>query len=173
MPTTPRPGAPAPALDLTLLDGTPWRLADQTPEIFSMLVVYRSLHCPICRTFLQTLHGLHDGFAAAGYDVTVLSMDDGDRAARAQAEWGLDPMRMAHGLTEAQARDWGLYLSTARKDDEPALFAEPGLFLVTRDGTLWMADVANVPFVRPDLDGLLARAGMMAGHAEGPPRGMD
>jgi hypothetical protein len=33
--------------------------------------------------------------------------------------------------------------------EEPALFSEPGLFLVRADGTLYFASVQTMPFARP------------------------
>ncbi len=52
------------------------------------------------------------------------------------------------------AREWGLYVSTSRGMtsagvDEPPLFAEPGLFLVKPDGTLYWGSVSTMPFARP------------------------
>jgi peroxiredoxin len=173
MPTTPTPGDMAPALTVPLIDGTIWDLHAQAPDAFTMIVVYRSLHCPICKTYLRGLHALHGDFLAKGFAPMVLSMDDAARARQAQAEWELDPMPMGHSLSEADARAWGLFLSRRRKDSEPEIFAEPGLFLVTSAGVLWMVDVANVPFVRPDLSGLLARADMMVENKDQPPRGGD
>jgi peroxiredoxin len=173
MPTTPMPGQKAPDLLLPLTAGGDWDLHRQTPAAFTMIVVYRSLHCPICKTYLGSLRDLHDAFRAKGIEPLVVSMDGADRARTTQAEWGLDPMPMGHSLSEADARAWGLFLSRRRKESEPDLFAEPGLFLVAADGTLWLVDVANVPFVRPDLDGLLARADMMIANKDQPPRGGD
>ncbi|MEM7709782.1 MAG: redoxin domain-containing protein [Pseudomonadota bacterium] len=173
MPTTPLPGQKAPDLVLPLIVGGEWDLHRQEPETFTMIVVYRSLHCPICKTYLATLRNLYESFLSKGIQAINVSMDSEDRARQAHEAWGLDPIPMAYGMSEATAREWGLFLSKRRKDSEPPIFAEPGLFLVTRDGTLWMIDVANVPFVRPDLKGLLDRADMLVENAGGPPRGGD
>ena len=63
-------------------------------------------------------------------------------------------LRLGYGLSLAKARDWSLYISTSRGKtsigiDEPALFSEPGLFLVSPDQTLYFASVQTMPFVRP------------------------
>ena len=68
---------------------------------------------------------------------------------------------MGHSLPPAQARDWGLHLSTSRGTtsigiEEPALFAEPGVFIVRPDGTLYYGVVQTMPFARPHFDELLA-----------------
>lgn len=65
----------------------------------------------------------------------------------------------SHGLRSDRVAgaNWGLYLSEAIKEDEPHVFAEPGLFLVRPDGTLYLASVSNSPFARPDLEALLGK----------------
>ena len=40
--------------------------------------------------------------------------------------------------------------------EEPALFAEPGVFIVRPDGTLYDGAVQTMPLVRPHFDELLA-----------------
>jgi peroxiredoxin len=47
-----KPGTPAPALDLPLIGGGRFRLADQQPGAFTLVVFYRGCHCPICRPYL-------------------------------------------------------------------------------------------------------------------------
>lgn len=44
-----KPRTPAPALDLPLVAGGRWRLADRHPEAFSLVLFYRGLRCPVCR----------------------------------------------------------------------------------------------------------------------------
>jgi hypothetical protein len=39
--------------------------------------------------------------------------------------------------------------------DEPALFSEPGVFLVRPDGTLYYGAVQTAPFARPNFNDLL------------------
>ena len=47
-----------------------------------------------------------------------------------------------------------LHLNLARKDsigiEEPALFSEPGVFLVKPDQTIYYLSVQSMPFVRPN-----------------------
>ena len=50
-----RPRQPAPTLEVKLLDGSTWHLGDAKPATFEMIVVYRGLHCPICKTYLGEL----------------------------------------------------------------------------------------------------------------------
>lgn len=152
------PATPAPALDVATAAG-PWSLAAQTPASFTVVVVYRGYHCPVCKGFLAELNRLVPEFAAVGAGVIALSMDGADRAAKAVAEWGLDALTVGYGLTEDQARAWSLYLTTAIKDTETPVFAEPGLFLVDAKGHLYLINIASMPFARPDVASLPAKIG--------------
>jgi alkyl hydroperoxide reductase subunit AhpC len=52
-------------------------------------------------------------------------------------------------------REWGLFVSHGRSDDEPALFNEPGLFLIDPDGKVYYESILSMPVGRPRLDDLL------------------
>lgn len=47
------PGTLAPALELPMVGGEPFRLADRAPELFTLLVFNRGLHCPVCHAQLS------------------------------------------------------------------------------------------------------------------------
>ncbi|SHJ42518.1 AhpC/TSA family protein [Palleronia salina] len=155
MPQTPEAAQKAPALDIPLIIGTRWKLEDQSPKAFTQIIVYRGLHCPMCKKYLSQVRELYDDFLAKGVETIHVSMDTEDRAREAHENWGLDPIPMGYGLTEAQAADWGLYVSRAIKDAEADVFAEPAVFWVRPDGKLYLASVSNSPFARPDLAELL------------------
>jgi len=154
------PRQPAPALDVATVGGGVWRLADQKPQSFTMLVFYRGLHCPICSRYLGDLEGKLDEFAKRGVAAIAVSSDDADRAAEAKAKWKLAKLTVGYGLDLAAARRWGLYVSAGRGKtsigiEEPALFSEPGLFLIKPDGTLYFAAVQTMPFARPNFADIL------------------
>lgn len=151
------PDTQAPALSLPLVGGGTWNLADQSPKNFTMIVVYRGLHCPVCKMYLGKLNALVDTAAEAGVTAVAVSMDPEDRATQAKADWGLDNLDVAYGMTPDDVRNWGLYLSTAFKDVENAQFAEPGLFWVRPDGRLYLIDISNMPWSRPDVEFLLSK----------------
>jgi peroxiredoxin len=153
MTVTPR--QPAPPLEVKLLDGTAWRLRDAKPENFEMIVVYRGLHCPVCKTYLGELESKLPEFGRRGVDVIALSADSRDRAERAKSEWGLSSLRIGCELSIADARQWHLFISRAIRDGEPPEFTEPGLFLVKPDGTLFFASIGSAPWARPPFDQLL------------------
>jgi peroxiredoxin len=151
------PDTQAPALSLPLVGGGTWTLSDQTPRNFTMVVVYRGLHCPVCKSYLGKLNGLVGMAADAGVTVVAASMDPEDRAAKAKTDWGLDNLDVAYGLTKEDVANWGLYLSTSIKEAENDQFAEPGLFWVRPDGRLYLIDISNMPWSRPDVEFLLSK----------------
>ena len=73
---------------------------------------------------------------------------------------GADTLRFAYNLTLRDASEWGLYISTSRGKtsigiEEPALFSEPGLFMVTPEQSLYYGSVQTMPFVRPHFSELV------------------
>ena len=148
------PRQAVPALEVATIDGGIWRLADQAPAHFTLIAFYRGLHCPICSNYLRDLQRRLDDFAASGVGAIAVSSDEEDRAGQAKADWKLDQLTIGYGLSLDQARAWGLYISsgqgkTSTGVEEPALFSEPGLFLVRPDGTLYFGTVQTMPFARP------------------------
>jgi peroxiredoxin len=150
-----KPRQPAPALDVKLTDGSMWRLKDAKPQNFEMIVFYRGLHCPICRTYLGDLESRLPEFTKHGVDVIAVSSDSRERAEKAKAEWSLANLRIGCELPLSTARDWELYVSRAIREGEPPEFNEPGLFLVRPDGSIFFASRGSAPWARPPLDQLL------------------
>ena len=169
MTTKPMPGSAAPALKLPLAGGGEYDLSTQSPEAATMVVFYRGLHCPVCKDYLGQVVEKAGDFADAGMPVVLVSMDPQDRAEKAREEWGLSDLPVAYGMSEDQAREWGLYISSSIKEAETATFSEPGMFWVLPDGTLYMAEIASMPFARPSLDILLSKV-VAIGNGY-PPRG--
>lgn len=144
----------------TLAHGT-YDLAQERPQRFSLVVAYRGLHCPICAKYLMELGRLLPEFDQRGVSVIAVSSDGQERARAMADKVGAAGLRFGHDLTLSQARQWGLYISSSRGKtsigiDEPALFSEPGVFLVRPDGTLYYGAVQTMPFARPHFDELLA-----------------
>ena len=149
-----KPRQPVPALELDLAGGGHWSLAAQQPQNYSMIVFYRGLHCPVCRKYTTELNGMIEEFNKRGVSTVLASTDPKERAEQAKAQWGLPNLTIGYGVSIDTARQWGLYISTSRGVtsagiEEPPLFAEPGLFLVRPDRTLYWASISTMPFARP------------------------
>jgi len=151
------PDTQAPALSLPLVGGGTFTLNADAPENFTLVVFYRGLHCPVCKSYLETLNGLISGYMAAGFAVVAASMNDAETAAQSVSDWDIGNVPVAYGLSEADARAWGLWVSTAIKDGEADMFSEPGLYWVRPDGRLYLIDISNMPWARPDLEFLLSK----------------
>ena len=155
------PRQPVPALSVpTLAHGT-FTLADDGAPNFTLVVFYRGLHCPICLKYLLELGRLQPEFDKRGVKVIALSSDGRERAQAMADKLKAPDLRMGYDLGLTKAREWGLYVSTSRGVtsigiEEPALFSEPGVFIVRPDATLYYSAVQTMPFARPHFDELLA-----------------
>ena len=149
------PRTKVPPLDLPTVGGGRFDLGSKQPQSFSMLVYYRGLHCPICKPYLRDLDRKLEEFTKRGVEVVAISTDNRDRAERTKKDWDIGNLPIAYDLSIDQARQWGLFVSSSIKADEPPLFAEPGLFLIQSDGTLYCSSVQTMPFARPSFADVL------------------
>ena len=140
--------SPMPELSLPVVGGGQWNLSEQNPDHFTMVVIYRGLHCPICSKYLADLNSKVEKFSERGVTVFVASSDTQERAEEAKEKWKLDKLTLGYGLSLEKGRELGLYISTSRGKTslgivEPDLFVEPGLFLVRPNGELYFATVSD------------------------------
>lgn len=167
----PLPGQRAPDLrGIRVDDNQTWDLHARKPEHFTMIVFYRGLHCPKCQEQLETLDDRMADFRKHGVEVVAISCDNRSRAEKTQQEWDIDNVPLLYDLHVEQARDWGLYISDAIADHEPRCFSEPGLFLVSRDESLYAGWIQSAPFARPKFDDVLAALEFVR-EKDYPPRG--
>jgi peroxiredoxin len=139
------PRQPVPPLNVNLAGGGSFDLGSEKPAHF-MLLFYRGLHCPICKTQLRELESKLEEFDKRGVAVVAVSSDTKERAAQTREAWGLTRLRIGYGLDLAAARRWGLFISSGRGMtsagvEEPARFSEPALYLIRPDGTLYFGSV--------------------------------
>lgn len=154
------PRQTVPNLELPTLDHGRFDLGAETPEHFNLVVFFRGLHCPLCVKYLKELGALLPDLKERGVNVIAISSDDEARAREMAAKVGVADLRFGYGLPLSTARAWGLYISqgigkTSAGIEEPALFAEPGVFLVRADQTLYYGAVQTMPFARPSFTDLL------------------
>lgn len=155
------PRQPAPALAVDTLAHGRFDLSTASPERFTLVCFYRGLHCPLCATYLKELERLVPEFASRGVDTIAISCDGQSRAAEMAEKIGAGSLRIGYGLALETARAWGLYISASRGKtsigiEEPALFSEPGVFLIRSDGTIYYLSVQSMPFVRPSFAEMVA-----------------
>lgn len=160
-----RPREPAPDLTVPLRSGGTFQLDGQHPHSYTMVVFFRGLHCPVCRAQLTELNRRRDELDDLGIEVVAVSGENRERTQQLASNWKLDRLRIAYGLSEEQMRSWGLFVSRAIKEDEPALFNEPGLFLITPEGTVYYESILSMPVGRPRLDDLLSAVKYWGQHS--------
>ena len=165
-------GAPAPSLDVSLRGGEIWRLSEMRPEKFTLVIVLRGVHCSFCKSEAETLQYMLSDFTEIGISLLVVTMDDAERAQKAFEDWHIPDLPYAYGLTECQAREWGLYISKRVKPVEPEIFSEPGAFLIQPDGTLYSQYQSTAPWLRLDF-AVLYRGIQLAMERGTPPRGAE
>jgi peroxiredoxin len=121
-----------------------------------MVVVYRGKHCPICTKYLNKLEAFRDKLGEARIDLIAVSGDS-----KTQLTEHLEKLDVSfpllYGLTIAQMQELGLYVSHPRSEQETDHpFPEPGMFVINDKGQVHVVDIANNPFVRPDLEQLVS-----------------
>ncbi|MFW2588425.1 peroxiredoxin-like family protein [Sagittula sp. SSi028] len=151
------PTQPFPDLKLPTLSGEDVDVRQNMGENGAIVVFYRGLHCPICKKQLQEIEGQLDQAKDLGVTVLAVSGDTKSRAEDTVSETETTRLNIAHDLSMTEAREWGLYVSTAREgSEEPELFSEPGIFYLLPDGTVYAAWVQSFPFARPPFEDVLA-----------------
>ena len=154
MPTL-KSGDTFPSQDVPRLGGGTLTLGQpQGGHDWQMVVVYRGLHCPLCRKYLGKLEELQDRFHGLGVDVVAVSGDPEEKAQAMVDELGLT-VPVGYGLSIEQMRALGVYISEPRgpqETDQP--FPEPAMFVINGEGRLQIVDISNAPFARPDLESL-------------------
>jgi peroxiredoxin len=154
------PRQPAPSLIVETLKHGRFDLGQDAPKLMTLVVFYRGLHCPFCVIQLEEMEKMVADFESRGVKMIALSTDNAERA-RAMAERGkLDKLRVGHGLSLADAKRWGLYLSTGGGKNTQGIeinpiYSEPGLFLVKADRTVHYVAIQSAPQGRPAMKDIL------------------
>lgn len=155
------PRQKTPDLNVSTLDHGAFDLAAETSKVGTVICFYRGLHCPICANYLTELEKRVPEFAERGVGVIALSTDGEERTRDMADKISAKQLRFGYDLSLEKAREWGLFISTSRGKtsigiEEPALFAEPGLFMVTPQQTLYYGSTQTMPFVRPHFSELVS-----------------
>ena len=160
MPNALLPRYPVPSLNVPLVNGGRFVLGSNPGKRFDLIIFYRGLHCPICAKYLMELERLSSEFSSRDVQVLAVSSDDEARGREMSVKVKAAGTKFAYNLSLRSARQWGLYISASRGKtsigiEEPALFSEPGVFLVRPDGTLYYGAVQTMPFARPQFQDLI------------------
>lgn len=154
------PRQKTPDLAVPTVNHGAFELSTETSQRGVVVCFYRGLHCPICATYLRELERLTPDFAERGVTTIAISADGEERARDMANRISANTLRIGYDLSLEKAREWGLYISTSRGKtsigiEEPALFSEPGLFMITPEQSLYYGSVQTMPFVRPHFSELI------------------
>jgi peroxiredoxin len=146
-----------PAIELPALSGEAITLGKpHSGADWQMLVVYRGKHCPMCTRYLNEIEKNKAQFLELGISIVAASADS-KALAKAHMSELTASFPVTYGLSIEQMQQLGLYISNPRSAQETDhVFAEPGLFIINEKGQLQVIDISNGPFVRPELEVLLA-----------------
>jgi len=151
-------GEKFPTIQITDTNGNLASLSDaahlgEDKDKWSLVVVYRGYHCPICLKYLNSLTEYTEKLKSLNIDVVAVSADTPEQLDKMKDK-GLDvKFPVVTGLTLTQMHALGLYISDPMSDSETDhAFPEPGLFVVNPKGETVMIEIANAPFIRPDLE---------------------
>ena len=154
------PRQKTPSLSVPTLDHGIFDLEAEKSERGVVICFYRGLHCPICANYLKEFEKRALDFAERGVSSIAISSDKEDRAREMATKIEAKNLRFGYDLALTTAKEWGLYISTSRGKtsigiEEPSLFSEPGLFMVTNEKTLYYGSTQTMPFVRPHFSELV------------------
>ena len=155
------PRQKTPDLSVDTLSNGRFDLSNDGSERGTVVCFYRGLHCPICARYLAELAKLTPEFEKRGVKTIAISSDGRERAQEMAEKLDGNALRIGYDLSLSEAKKWGLYISTGRGKtsigiEEPDLFAEPGLFMVSQEQALYYGSVQTMPFVRPHFSELLS-----------------
>ena len=154
------PRQKTPNVRINTLDHGIFDLSEDSNRRGVILCFYRGLHCPLCSIYLKELDELIPSFTERGVGAIAISSDSNERTRKMVDKIGIKTLRFGYDFPLKEARNWGLYISTSRGTtsigiEEPKLFAEPGLFMITAEKKLFYSYIQTMPFVRPQFRELL------------------
>ncbi len=134
-------------------------------DTWQALFVIRGQHCPICKSYLSEIEQRREALAALGVSVAAVSADS-EAQTRITAEASRVNFPLLYGMEEATMHRLGLYVTEPRSAEETDhRFPEPALFVVNPQGVLHLVEIANAPFLRPDLGRLVRGLGFIIEQA--------
>ncbi|WP_349675930.1 redoxin domain-containing protein [Salegentibacter sp. UBA1130] len=81
------PRKEVPRLRVETTRGMQWDIRDQKPENFTMVIFYRGLHCPVCKSYLEELNRKVEKFQEKGVSVICISANNKTLAEKTVKEW--------------------------------------------------------------------------------------
>ena len=119
-------GSQIPDIYFSLINGNSIRLSEETSN-WTLLIVYRGLHCPICKDYAAKFENKLSKLQNINTQLVLISADTKDKATKFAEELTLKS-KIGYGLTIDQMRKLGLYLSEPRPNEVDIYFLSPVCF---------------------------------------------
>ena len=119
-------GSQIPDIYFSLINGISIRLSEETSN-WTLLIVYRGLHCPICKDYAAKFENKLSKLEDINTQLIFISSDPKDKATKFAEELNLKS-KIGYGLTIDQMRKLGLYLSEPRPNEVDIYFLSPVCF---------------------------------------------
>ncbi|WP_348646025.1 redoxin domain-containing protein [Cellulophaga sp. F20128] len=92
-----KPREKAPDLNIQLVNDTSWKLSEQSPKNFTMILFFRGKHCPVCKKQLEDLQATITKFTERGVNVIAVSSDTEEVAKETFKEWAIKDIPLGYG----------------------------------------------------------------------------
>ncbi|MBD6621298.1 redoxin domain-containing protein [Komarekiella sp. 'clone 1'] len=89
-------GTQVPELAVKTFDGKLWKLSEQQPQNFTLIIFYRGWFCPICHNYLAELERLLDDFTKLGVEAIAISGDSQADAQNSIQEWEIKNLTVGY-----------------------------------------------------------------------------
>ncbi|MCV2883803.1 redoxin domain-containing protein [Aestuariibacter sp. AA17] len=123
---------------------------------WTAVIFYRGQHCPICTNFLNEAETMVGRFQGIGVDLVAVSADSPQQLQKNRDDDLNVSFPIFTGLTVPQMEQLGLYISEPMSSSETDhMFNEPALMVVNSSNQIQLFDIANGPFLRPNLEQLI------------------
>ena len=119
-------GSQIPDIYFSLINGSSIRLSEETSN-WTLLMVYRGLHCPICKDYAVKFENKLSKLQDINTQLILISADPKEQAKIFAEELNLKS-KIGYGLTIDQMRKLGLYLSEPRPNEVDIYFLSPVCF---------------------------------------------
>lgn len=166
-----RTGSEIPDFEFHLLNGDTWWSHEVVQGRFTLLNVYRGKWCHQCTRHLKELDALIPEFASRQVSVVAVSADTKERAQEFSDKLGIQHLRVGYEMPLDKARELGVFISSAAKDEEMPLFCEPAHFLIGANHKIFAAWISSCAFARTAPQGILDYVDFIGEKVDKKPRG--
>lgn len=151
------PGSTFPIIDVYDLTGNIIELGQPSNDNnWHMVIIFRGYHSLLCTNFLNKLETYKQRLCSINIEISAVSADS-----KEQLSLHTDNLNVSfpvyYGLSLEAMQNLKLFISKPCSEQETDhLYPEPALFVINEKFQMYVIDISNNPFVRPDLENLIS-----------------